>query len=126
MEGECELTEHDLISLVHGQLVDFNASARLYELPIEIPGHVRAGVVYDGTLRGALKEYQRSRAPGGKCFSIGNGPLAIDKYEGGMLPPAVHSGIDQARGHLEFTDLAIQRPLGLPAIASQCDAAIFE
>ncbi len=58
-------------------------------LPIEIPGHVRAGVVYDGTRRGALKEYQRSRAPGGKCFTIGIGPLAIEKYEGGMLPPAV-------------------------------------
>jgi hypothetical protein len=51
--------------------------------------NVRAGVVYDGTLRGALKEYQRSRAPGGKCFTIGIGPLAIEKYEGGMLTPAV-------------------------------------
>lgn len=58
MEGECELTEHDLISLVHEQLLDFNAPARLYELPIEIPGHVRAGVVYDGTLRGAILSSQ--------------------------------------------------------------------
>jgi hypothetical protein len=38
MEGECELTAHDLMSLVHEQLVDFNAPGRLYELPIEMPG----------------------------------------------------------------------------------------